>query len=291
VTASRDDRVLPETRALGAFTVPFLVVAFAFLYLFPDGTGNWFAWKVKPTMTPLIMGAGYISGAYFFTRVVFGRRWHRVHLGFLPITAFTVFMAIATFRHLDRFDKGHVAFWIWTGLYVVTPVLVPLAWWRNRATDPGTPEPGDLYVPRRIRTVLAVAGLVQLAVATILLVSPSTMIDVWPWTLTPLTAGVLGGWFALPGVVALMMAIDGRWSAIRITLHSQLIGIALILVGTVRAWDDFDTSNGVTYVFVGGLALLLAGLAGLAVHMHGLHRRPRRDRPEIAGAEAGAHPL
>ena len=31
-------------------------------------------------------------------------------------------------------------------------------------------------------------------------------------------------WFALPGVTALMMGIDGRWSAIRITLESQLIG-------------------------------------------------------------------
>jgi hypothetical protein len=39
-----------------------------------------------------------------------------VHVGFLPITAFTIFMAIATFSHLDRFDKGHVAFWIWVGL-------------------------------------------------------------------------------------------------------------------------------------------------------------------------------
>jgi pimeloyl-ACP methyl ester carboxylesterase len=51
---------------------------------------------------------------------------------------------------------------------------------------------------------------------------------------------VLGGWFALPGVVAIMMALDGRWSAIRVTLESQVLGIALILLGVARAWDDFD---------------------------------------------------
>jgi hypothetical protein len=61
-------------------------------------------------------------------------------------------------------------------------------------------------------------------VAAVLLLSPSTMIDIWPWTLTPLTAQVLGGWFVLPGVVAIMMALDGRWSAIRITLESQVRG-------------------------------------------------------------------
>ena len=41
VTTARDDRVLPETRALGVFIVPFLLVAFPLLYLFPNATGNW----------------------------------------------------------------------------------------------------------------------------------------------------------------------------------------------------------------------------------------------------------
>jgi pimeloyl-ACP methyl ester carboxylesterase len=70
VSLRRDDRVLPETRALGAFIVPFLLVAFAVLYGFPDDTVHWFAWEIHPTMTPLIMGAGYIAGTYFFARDV-----------------------------------------------------------------------------------------------------------------------------------------------------------------------------------------------------------------------------
>jgi hypothetical protein len=262
----KDDRVLASTRVLGAFIVPFLLVAFAVLYFFPGDTAHWFAWPIKPDMTPLVMGAGYISGAYFFVRVVRARVWHEVHLGFLPITAFTTFMAIATFAHLDKFDKDHVAFWLWIGLYLVTPVLVPVAWWVNHRTDPGpAAAPPEDLIDRRARIVLGVAGATQFLVALVLLLSPSTMIDIWPWTLTPLTAQVLGGWFALPGVVELMMAIDGRWSAIRITLHSQLIGITLILIGVARASGDFDGSNACTYLFVGGLAALLAGLTALLV--------------------------
>jgi hypothetical protein len=271
VRVERDDRVLVSTRVLGAIIVPFLLVAFALLYFFPGGTGHWFAWEIHPAMTPLIMGAGYVAGSYFFVRVVIERRWHRVHLGFLPITAFTVFMAIATFSHLDRFDKHHAAFWIWTGLYVVTPVLVPLAWLRNRATDPRTPEPGESRLSSRLRSLLIGIGAVQLAVALVLLLSPSTMIDDWPWKLTPLTAQVLGGWFALPGVVV-MMGLDGRPSAIHITLQSQVIGISLILVGAVRDWADFDTSSALAYVFVGGLGLLLLGLIALELHARGRDR-------------------
>jgi hypothetical protein len=263
----RDDHVLPETRALGAFIVPFLLVAFPLLYLFPDDTGNWWAWEIRPSMTALIMGSGYIAGAYFFVRVARATRWHRVHLGFLPITAFTTFLGIATFIYWDRFDHDHVAFWIWTGLYVTTPVLVPLAWLRNRPTDPGGLEPEDHYVPERARAILKVTGLAQFAIAVVLLASPSTMVDIWPWTLTPLAAATLGAWFALPGITALMMGIDGRWSAVRITLESQLIGLTLILLATARAWEQFDTSNALTYVFAGGIALLWAGLAGLWTSM------------------------
>jgi hypothetical protein len=264
MTTARDDRVLPETRALGVFIVPFLLVAFPLLYLFPDDTGNWWAWEIHPSMTALIMGSGYIAGAYFFVRVALATRWHRVHLGFLPIAAFTTFLGVATFVYWDRFDHDHLAFWIWTGLYATTPLLVPLAWLRNRPADPGTLEPaGDRYLPRRVRSVLKGTGLVQFAMAAVLLASPSTMIGIWPWTLTPLAAATLGAWFALPGVTALMMGIDGRLSAVRITLESQLIGLVLIVLATARAWEQFDQSNPLTYVFAGGMALLLAGLAAL----------------------------
>ena len=89
-----------------------------------------------------------------------------------------------------------------------------------------------------------------------------------------------GGWFALPGVTALTMGFHGRWSAIRITLESQLIGLALILLGTFRAWEDVDTSNAVAYVFVAGIAGLFVSL--LAIEWYMLSR----DRARLARFQA-----
>src|SRR3954465_10371816 len=261
----RDDRVFGSTKLLSPVIVPFLVVALALLFVFADDTRHYFAWDVQPRLTPMIMGAGYIAGAYFFARVAVATRFHRVHVGFLPVTAFTVFLRIGTFAHLDRFLTHHVAFWIWVGLYVTTPILVPLAWWHNRRTDPGTPEPGEPPLPHGVRIALLGVGALQSLVALVLLLSPHTMIAHWPWLLTPLTAQTLGGWFALPGVTALMMGLDGRVSAIRITLESQLIGLALILLGTARAWADVDTTNALAYVFVAGIAGLFVALASLEV--------------------------
>ncbi|HWI08253.1 MAG TPA: hypothetical protein VNT54_12160 [Solirubrobacteraceae bacterium] len=263
----RDDRVLKQTHVLGGFIVPFLLVAFVALYFWPASTKSYFAWEIHPDITPMIMGAGYIAGAYFFARVVLEQRFHRIHVGFLPVTSFTIFMAIASFSHLDRFITENVAFWIWMGLYVTTPILVPLAWWVNRRTDPGTPEQGESRLPPSVRYALLAAGAIQTLVALFLLLSPSTMIDVWPWMLTPLTAQTLGGWFALPGVTAIMMGLDGRPSAIHITLHSQVIGLVLILIAAARDWGSFDTSNELSYVFVVALAALLAGLVALELYM------------------------
>ena len=272
-----DDYIFPLTRWVGAAIPPFLVVAFILLFFFPNNTTDHFAWTIKPTMTPLLMGAGYISGSYFFVRLIMGGRWHWFTLGFLPITAFTWFMGLATFIHWDKFNHNHISFYAWLILYVVTPFLVPALWFNNRVTDPGTPDPGDVILPRWIRLAAGIAGGLMVGIALFMFISPETVIAVWPWKLTPLTARVVGGWFALPGVVGLMYSTDRRWSAWRIVLESQMIGILLILIGAVRAWGDFDQSRPTTWLFVGGLSLLLLSLLALYISA-------QRQRTSVATA-------
>lgn len=101
-------------------------------------------------------------------------------------------------------------------------------------------------------------GAVILLIAVSLFVFPSVLIEVWPRTLSPLTARIGGGWFALPGVLWLGISRDHRWNAARIALESQALSIVLILWGVVRAWDDFDTSNELTWAFAGGMVVLLS---------------------------------
>ena len=264
---TRDDRVFGSTRLLGAIIVPFLLVAFALLYFFPDDTRHWFAWDVQPTITPLVMGAGYIAGAYFFVRVARETRWHRIQVGFLPVTAFTVFMAIGDVqpprpvRHEPRrvLDLGR-ALRHDAGAGPAGVVAQP----QDRSAHAGA---GRAVAAARVRPALLVVGAVQSVVALVLLLWPSAMIEHWPWLLTPLTAQTLGGWFALPGVTALAMGLDGRASAIRITLESQLIGLALILLGTARAWEDIDASNALAPTFVAGLAGLFGALLWLRIQL------------------------
>jgi hypothetical protein len=162
VTSRTDDRTLPVTRVVAALIVPFLVVAFAILYLLPDETDRLFAWTIMPRMTALLMGAGYASGVYFFIRVFRAPHWHWIGLAFLPLTVFVCFLELATILHWDRFHHGHIAFFAWTAIYTLTPFILPAVWLRNRSADPGTPDPGDVIVPLLLRALMGLVGAVEL---------------------------------------------------------------------------------------------------------------------------------
>jgi hypothetical protein len=149
----------------------------------------------------------------------------------------------------------------------VTPLLVLVAWLRNRTADPKTVGQDDVLVPRLLRAVIGLAGVVNLGFALLLLALPEVMMGNWPWQLTPLTARVLGGWFALPGIVGLVVAIDGRWSASRIVLQSQLLGIVLILGATTRAWSEFNPAAAGPWAFASGMIALLVIVVMLYVGM------------------------
>src|SRR5258706_8522129 len=84
--APRDDRIFPGTRRVAWAIVPILAAAFLLLYLQPDHTAELFAWRIKPRMTPLLMGAGYGCTADFFLRAAVVRRLHPAEVWFLPVT-------------------------------------------------------------------------------------------------------------------------------------------------------------------------------------------------------------
>ena len=145
--------------------------------------------------------------------------------------------------------------WRWTFL-VPGPIALIVLLAGIKLIPKDIPDPAE-------RKSFDVGGAVTVSAAMLLLVRTVVTAPEDGWS----SAQTLGGWFALPGVTALTMGLDGRWSAIRITLESQLIGLALILLGTARAWEDVDTSNALAPVFVAGLAGLFAALLALELRM------------------------
>ncbi len=270
------DAVLPVTRWLAIFIIPFLVAAAALLFIWPANTDQTFAWAIKPTMTAMMLAAAYMGGIVFFIQVARARQWHTIKVGFWPVICFAGLLGIATILHWDRFNHQHVSFYTWTALYFTTPFLVCLVWLLNRRQDVSRQAWHETLFPFAVRLFLGIAGSIAIAFSIFLFLSPGVMIKVWPWTLTPLTARVLGAMFALPGMVGLGVLLDPRWSSARIILQSQAFSILMILIAAARAWNEFNPANQGSWLFVGALASLFILILAAYVSMESHSRKQNR---------------
>lgn len=261
------DRVLPTTRILSITIIPFLMAAFVMLYFWPsaDDTGRQFAWRIIPPFTSMVLAAVYLGGAYFFFRAALANRWHTVGGGFLSVGLFASLMGVATILHWSLFIHTNVAFWLWAGLYFTTPFLVFAVWWRNRVEEPPT-SPADLLIPRWAAMFIGVASILAAVASLLLFLFPGLAIGIWPWTLTQLTARVMGAIFAL-GAVGIAAFHRRRWSSMQILLQVEGLMLALIAVAALRARDDFDASRPLTWLFAVGFVALAAGSAMLYTRM------------------------
>lgn len=282
----QDDRIFPSTRIISAVIVPILALAFVILYFFPQLSPQRFAFPVQPDLQALYIGAGYIGGAYLFLHAVFGRRphtgtgWHRVAAGFPAVTTFTVSMLLATIVHWSRFDLRRFPFQLWLVLYIVTPMLVPWMWLRNRVTDPGTPEPDDVIVPTRVRSAVRALGIGLTAFSVLSFIFPQLLIAWWPWNLTAFSARLLAGWGALIGVGNLAIAGDPRWSAWRVGVESIALWHLLFLIGAVFYRQEFNGGSLVNWYLLSVVAVLIL-MAALYVSMEA-QRRQRTALPQVA---------
>ncbi|MGY1736060.1 hypothetical protein [Geodermatophilus sp. SYSU D00684] len=276
--------LLPAMRALLlAFSV-LTALGFVALFVLSTRTSESFAWTIQPPATAAFLGAGYAAG---FTLVVLSLRdpvWAHSRVPVLTILVFTVLTLVATLVHVDRFHfqaefaaapaLARGAAWFWTAVYVVIPlamlVVLPV---QERA--PGTDPPRTRPVPVVLRVALAVESVVLLAVGAAISVAPSSATTLWPWTLTPLTARVVGAWLVAFGVATALAALAGdlerlRTAAIAYTVFGVLELVVVLLHRGDVAWDR---PAAWLYVAVAA-AIALTGATGwrLAPHPAGLHR-------------------
>ncbi|NEM04463.1 hypothetical protein [Geodermatophilus normandii] len=285
-STGRSRELLPAMRVLLlAFSV-LTALAVGALLLQPGRTSQVFAWTIQPPLTAAFLGAGYAAGC---TLVVLSMRdpvWANTRVPVLTILVFTLLTLVATLVHVDRFHfqeefaaaplLARAAAWFWTGVYVVIPLamLVLLAL-QERA--PGTDPPRRRPVPVLLRVALGVESVVLLGVGAAISVAPATAETLWPWTLTPLTARVVGAWLVAFGVATALAALAGDLERLRTsTVAYTVFGVLVLAVvvwhrGTV-AWD-----RPVAWAFLAvAVAVVLTGAAGIrrapAVTVAGRHR-------------------
>jgi hypothetical protein len=279
--AADQDRVLPATRWAAFVVVAILIPALVILWGLPGETADLWAWTIKPDMTPIFMGSGYGAGAFFFFRVARSNRWHPASAGVLSAAVFAALMLVATLIHWDKFNHGDApligatVFYGWVGVYIASPLIVGALWLRNQRLDSRRAEPGDPIVPTIARSIALAIGVCAIAAGAFVLLSPSVAVDNWAWTLTPLTARVLGCFTVQVGLGAVLLSLDARWSSWSLLLQTFLVATGLLLAGAARAWNDFDQGNPATWAFLGGLV----GMSAAALWLHAAMSRSTKRPP------------
>ena len=267
-TTATDDRILPATRWSAYIILPIFVLTAIPLLVVPGRTELYFSWEINPALTPLLMGAGYGAGTYYFYRIATVDEWHRIHVLLLPGTVFAWGLTLATVLHWDAFIPDHLPTYAWVVLYVVVPILLPSLWLYNRRTDPGTTGGDELLVPPLVRWTCVAVGVVLTAVVASLYVAPTVLIDRAPWTLSPLTARTVLSWTILFSLFCVTFAFERRWSAFEVPIETIVLWAGLALLAFVRSWGDVDPSNPLLWAILGGIAIVFVGLASLHVWMN-----------------------
>ncbi|MEO5678912.1 MAG: hypothetical protein ABIS47_04505 [Acidimicrobiales bacterium] len=266
--------MLTTTKVTALVIIPVLVAAFVILFGFPGRTDELWAWTMRPDMTPITMGAGYLGGAWFFTRVATNRHPRRVAGGLGAASAFTALLGLATLLHWEKFNHTHVSFWAWLGLYVVSPALLPVlavANWRagdgfgdaDVATDPAD----AVEIPGWARILLAALGAGSVLAAVTVFAVPRLARENGPWTFTDLTARSTCAYMAFTGLFLMTPLLDRRWTSVRIGIEAVTIGLVMTGLGALRARHDLNGPATSVAGFAVALVTLFALLAALQLRL------------------------
>jgi hypothetical protein len=262
-------QVMRVTRWLAAAIILFLADAAQLLLLVPDRTGELFAWPIDVHVTSFVLGSAYVAGGYYFVRVLLADAWHRVSAGLPAVIVFVWFIAMATALHLDRFTHDGLPFAAWAGIYAIAPFGLPLLYLAQRRA--ARPPVADAPLSTRLRVLLSCVGGAVVVAATLVFAAPQATIDVWPWTLTPLTARVAAAVVALFGSLWVSVALTGGRTAARIPLEAHAIGLAFLLLAGARGHGEIDWTNPLA-------AILVVGVAGMVLLDIGVLARGARSR-------------
>jgi hypothetical protein len=82
----------------------------------------------------------------------------------------------------------------------------------------------------------------------------------------------MGAIFCL-GSAGIAVLVDPRWTTLKLMLQVEMLMVALMLVGALRAHAEFDARRPLTALMFGGFVAMLLGSAYLWYNME--VRRPR----------------
>lgn len=214
------------------------VVAGPVLYLLPNDTGTYFAWTIQHPLTPVYMGASYFAGIGNLLAIR-ANRWSLARVQVPAIIVFSFLMLVATLLHIPIFNWSHPIAWAWLAVYVVSPVAA-LVLFLQLERGFQAPAFESKRVPALFSPVMLAFAILYGAIGLGLFLLPDQMAALWPWSLTPLTSRVIGGWWLSGAALQFMLMKQKTLHTAHVGLFANVLVTSLLLIGALFRWNDFD---------------------------------------------------
>jgi hypothetical protein len=234
----------------------------------PDDVSRVLPFTVPP-LHARFLGAMYLSGATFMILGMLAREWAEVRVVAPMIAIWTGTLGIVSLFHLEAFDWQRVQVWIWFAAYIAYPIVAAWIAWKQRTQTARSSGP---RLSPALRGYLLIQGGLVTLLALSLLLAPSALAGVWPWTITPILAHIYGAPFLSYGLGSLYAARQQCWGEVRIVVYATLVFTLGVLLASLLHSALFDFGGPAAWIWFGGF-----GLATLMLARFGLISRLRSD--------------
>ncbi len=234
----------------------FLAAFFVLWFLFLPATGVYFAWPVKPEMTALFLGAGFILRSYFGYHLWRDKYWHTLRWSMNGDFAFLGTLFLTTWWHADEMNWhilgvsdglrifSLVIAHVWVLAYTFEPLTIFLLHPRDaQAHEPVPAEFSEDEIQPLMKNALAAIFLFGAAFWAVLFISPEFANTRWPWELNAFDARIMSAWFAGSSVWAVTMYFMKDWAEIKIGVRSLLFFIFGLIVVWISASPRYELNH------------------------------------------------
>jgi hypothetical protein len=249
------------------------------LFILTENTERYFAWTIDPPLTAAALGGAYWASSIMELSASRQPTWTRARIALPAVLAFTTLTFVATLLHLDRFHLGNgfpaatrLVTWAWVAVYALVPVVMGIVLvLQLRAA--GADEPRRNPLPAWLRVLLGIHAVVLLTFGFALFVAPSSTLSLWPWTLTPLTARIIGAWLLSLGIAAAQVNAENDWRRLAVATHMYVFLGIFEFVALIRYPQSIDWVQPAALMYVLFLAsVLLVGIYGWVTVRRIAHR-------------------
>jgi uncharacterized membrane protein HdeD (DUF308 family) len=256
--------VTPLLRLILEVFAGLALIAGGLLFIGATHTDRWWPWTIEPPLTATTLGAFYWAAFVLILTAARSRTWARARPAVYPVAVIALLLLVITLVHIDRFDLDSLFGVFWVVVYALVP---PLLGWAiaDQLSTGGEDRRGPQRLPKLLRWVLILEGAVLLAAGLLLLISPGTADDVWPWALSPLTSRAIGSFLFGIGVAALIAARDDDPLTFRgAALAYAALGLLELIALNLHIPDLGDRPLATTLYAAFWVAVLLTGGYGLS---------------------------